>query len=469
VTSAADDTERPQLHASGDVLHRANEQANQSNSRPRRFKRYPAYQNSSVDWLGNNPAHWEVSLVYARYEVALGKMLDAKRFTGEFLGRYLRNIDVQWDNINTEDLPEMDFAPWERERYLLYPGDLLVCEGGEVGRTAIWRGEINECYYQKAIHRVRPRSNADSPRFFYYLMYALAKRGVFVAGGNPNTIGHLTAVQLRHYRLPFAPPKEQPVITKFLDRETAKTDALVAKKERLIELLQEKRAALITRAVTKGLDPNVPMKDSGVEWLGEIPAHREVKRNGLLFRERDEREFPELPLLDVSISTGVNIRQFSTEHIEQKANDPTVYKRAKGDDISFNKMRMWQGAVGVAPVDGLVSPDYTVAVPLNGVNPRYFVALFRTSCYMTEIHRYSHGIVPDRNRLYWDAFKNIKSIYPPFSERKVIVEYLDTEGTKIDALIAKIREGIEKLKEYRTALISAAVTGKIDVREDVVA
>ena len=114
---------------------------------------------------------------------------------GSFLG-IVRNADVQWDRVNVDGLPEMDFAPWERDRYLLQPGDLLVCEGGEVGRTAIWSGEIDECFYQKAIHRVRPQSESEEPRFFYYLMSALAKRGVFSAGGNANTIDHLTAVQL---------------------------------------------------------------------------------------------------------------------------------------------------------------------------------------------------------------------------------------------------------------------------------
>ena len=125
---------------------------------------------------------------YARYEVALGKMLDAKRATGCSPGKYLRNIDVQWDAVNIDDLPEMDFPPPERDRYRLRPGDLLVCEGGEVGRTAKWAGALEECFYQKALHRVRPRFESETPRFFYFLMYALAKRGVLNAGGNPNTI-----------------------------------------------------------------------------------------------------------------------------------------------------------------------------------------------------------------------------------------------------------------------------------------
>ena len=209
---------------------------------------------SGIEWLGEIPVHWELSPVYSRYEVELGKMLDAKRFSGEFPGRYLRNVDVQWDRINTEDLPEMDFAPSERDRYLLRPGDLLVCEGGEVGRTAIWSGEISGCYYQKAIHRVRLRSDRESPRFFYYLMYALAKRGVFVAGGNPNTIDHLTAIQLKHYRLPFAPPEEQRLIVETLDQETAKIDSLIAKVQDAIDRLSELRTALISAAVTGKID-----------------------------------------------------------------------------------------------------------------------------------------------------------------------------------------------------------------------
>ena len=165
-----------------------------------RSRRYPEYRASEVEWLSEIPAHWDIAPVYARYEVALGKMLDAKRVTGKSPGGYLRNVHVQWDAVNVEDLPVMDFPPSERNRYRLQPEDLLVCEGGEVGRTAMWNAELDECFYQKAIHRVRPRSDSEIPRFFYYLMYTLAKRGVFAAGGNPNTIDHLTAVQLRHYR-----------------------------------------------------------------------------------------------------------------------------------------------------------------------------------------------------------------------------------------------------------------------------
>ena len=211
-------------------------------------------QDSGIEWLGEIPAHWEIVPVYVRYEVALGKMLDLKRIRGDWLGKYIRNIDVQWDYVNTRDLPQMDFGPVERDRYRLEPGDLLVCEGGEVGRTAVWQGAIEECFYQKAIHRVRPRSKRDVPRFFYYVMYSLAKRGVFVAGSNPNTINHLTAIQLSHYRLIFPPSDEQYAIAAFLDRETAKIDALLNKVREAIDRLKELRSSLISAAVTGKID-----------------------------------------------------------------------------------------------------------------------------------------------------------------------------------------------------------------------
>jgi len=209
---------------------------------------------SGIQWLGDIPAHWSLAPVYSRYDVQLGKMLDSKRNRGQFPGQYLRNVDVQWDAINTKDLPQMDFSPFERERYRLRPGDLLVCEGGEIGRTAIWRGEIEECFYQKALHRLRPRSETEVPRFFYYLMYALAKGGVFAAGANPNTIDHLTAVQLRHYRLPFPPTAEKRSIAAYLDEETGKIDSRVGSAREAIDRLKEFRAALISAAVTGQID-----------------------------------------------------------------------------------------------------------------------------------------------------------------------------------------------------------------------
>lgn len=209
---------------------------------------------SGLVWLGDIPKHWQVVPLYARYKVSLGKMLDEKRITGEYLAPYLRNIDIQWDSINLEDLPEMDFPPKDRQKYQLTNGDLLVCEGGEVGRAAMWKGEMADCFYQKAVHRLRALHHKEVPRFFYYVLLATAKSGRFLAGGNPNTIDHLTATQLKHCKFCFPPHEEQSEIAEYLDQVTGRISSLVEKIKESVLTLQEYRGALISAAVTGKID-----------------------------------------------------------------------------------------------------------------------------------------------------------------------------------------------------------------------
>jgi type I restriction enzyme S subunit len=212
---------------------------------------------SGIEWLGDLPAHWKTPPLYLRYEILLGKMLDEKRITGKHLVPYVRNADVQWDCVRTDDLPEMDIAPHEWERFTLKPGDLLVCEGGEVGRTAIWKGALQQCGFQKALHRIRLLSTGEHPRFFYYCMRFAVSTGIFIAEGNPNTIPHLTGEKLRLYRFPTPPLVEQIEIARFLDTESSRLDRLITEAERAITLLQERRTALISAAVTGKIDVRV--------------------------------------------------------------------------------------------------------------------------------------------------------------------------------------------------------------------
>ena len=442
---------------------------------PRPFRRYLECRESGIKWLGEIPAHWDIAPVYARYKVALGKMLDAKRVTGESSGRYLRNVHVQWDAVVVEDLPEMDFPPSERNRYRLQPGDLLVCEGGEVGRTAMWNGELDECFYQKAIHRVRPRSDSEIPRFFYYLMYTLAKRGVFAAGGNPNTIDHLTAVQLRHYRVPFPESGEQRAIPAFLDRETAQIDALVAMKERLIELLQEKRTALITRAVMRGLHPNVPMKDSGVEWLRAIPAHWDVVRTKFAAALRSghtpsrtkpeywsDCSIPWFGLADVwQLRSGqVEYVHKTTEQISELglANSSATLL-PKGTVILSRTASV--GFSAILGVDMATTQDFVNWVCGPPLKPEYLLYVFRAM--KPAFRRLTMGST--HQTIYMPDFGLFSTPVPPIPEQDRIVAFIRRETGAIDTLVGKMHDVLSHLKELRTALISAAVTGKIDVRE----
>lgn len=207
---------------------------------------------SGIDWLGKVPAHWSVEALGYRYQVQLGRMLNAERAEGDNLRPYLRVNDVQWRKISISDLPMMDFPPEAQERYRLEPGDLLINEGGSyVGRSAIWRGELAECYYQKALHRARPLNDErDTAEFLYFIMEMATQRSVFIAGGNQTTIDHLTAEQLRAYRLPFPPLAEQEAIVAFLEPRIQTFEALDGQVNRSIERLTEYRAALVTTAVT---------------------------------------------------------------------------------------------------------------------------------------------------------------------------------------------------------------------------
>jgi len=215
---------------------------------------YARLEPSGVSWLGDVPCNWEIIPLRLRYSVRLGKMLDAKRITGTSLLPYLRNTDVQWGRINAEGLPEMDISPDERDRYTVKPGDLLVCEGGEVGRAAIWN-QPERVGYQKALHRLRPYDGGrDNPRFLYYVLRAMADLGLFKADGNENTIAHLTAEKLRRLRVPFPPAYEQGAIAKQLDGELKKRESAVATARSQIALLREFRTRLISDVVTGKLD-----------------------------------------------------------------------------------------------------------------------------------------------------------------------------------------------------------------------
>ncbi len=209
---------------------------------------------SGVEWLGDVPAHWNIAALRYRYAQCLGKMLDSKTITGYQSLPYLRNIDVQWDRINIRDLPTMDIAPDEYSRYTVEQGDLLVCEGGEVGRSAIWSGGLDRCGFQKALHRLRPlNTERDVQRFMYYVLRAAAVGNAF-NDGQLSTIMHLTGEKLRAHRFPFPSISEQLEIVGYLDKTTADIDTAIDHAHRQIDLMQEYRTRLIADVVTGKLD-----------------------------------------------------------------------------------------------------------------------------------------------------------------------------------------------------------------------
>lgn len=381
---------------------------------------------------------------------------------------------IPWLNSSVVNEPEVtkanqwvtDTAVRECHLPLVPAGSVLVGITGE-GKT---RGQavvlsIHATVSQHLAYITPDRRRVD-PRYLRWALAAAYSHLRSISDDYGGTKSALTCEDIRSLKIVLPSLTRQRAVVAFLDRESASLGTLIAAKERLLKLLAEKRQAAVTNFLMEGLYANVPLSDSGVLWLGALPRHWSTQRLAWLFRERDERGQPDLPLLEVSIASGVVRREFSDERIETTASDFNSYKVARAGDVVFNKMRMWQGAVGIAPEDGLVSPDYVVAEPTGGMSPAYAGHLFRTNAFSAECGRRSHGIVWDRLRLYWEEFRDIAVPVPPREEQAAIVDLVTRRTAALDALADAARRSIALLEERRRALITAAVTGQINIPPD---
>jgi type I restriction enzyme S subunit len=212
----------------------------------------------------------------------------------------------------------------------------------------------------------------------------------------------------------------------------------------------------------EGLTPYPDYVETGLPWLPRVPRTWRIARNGSLFSQRNQPGSAELPILEVSLRSGVRVRNFENGARKQVMSDLTKYKRAEAQDLAYNTMRLWQGAVGTVPTAGLVSPAYVVARPHPGVATSFYSYLFRTDFYKHEIDAYSRGIVKDRNRLYWDQFKQMPSPVPPTEEQEAIVRFLGHANRRIEYYICAKRKLIALLHEQKQAIIHRAVTRGLD-------
>jgi len=303
-------------------------------------------------------------------------------------------------------------------------------------------------------------------KFFHLAIRSGLYISYFGSASDGVRIGQWDLSKPRMKEIPFLIPPipEQTAIAAFLDRKTAQIDQAVAIKEQQIVLLKERKQILIQNAVTRGLNPDAPMRDSGVEWLGEIPAHWKIMANRALFKERIEPGEDGLPLLSVSIHTAVSSEEIpEDENIRGriKIEDKSKYNLVQPGDIVFNMMRAWQGAIGAVKVRGMVSPAYIIATPCERIAPDYFEYQYRCPEFIQQMDRNSKGITDFRKRLYWGEFKQLLTVVPPIEEQVAIVAHIEIESAKIDRAISLQQQQIDKLREYKATLINSAVTGKI--------
>jgi len=426
----------------------------------RNYRRYPEYKDSGIEWLGQIPAHWQVGK-YARYfRSAMGQTIlredlvddgEVPVYSATESGAMFGRID------NANAVVELD------------AGDIVIPARGVSIGHAILIKEPSTCT-QTTIYSKLTDTRRVHPAYVQYFMLG-CRQVLFYY--DRTAIPQITVDQVKSNPLLIPPLQEQQTIADFLDRETAKIDALIEKKERLIELLQEKRTALITHAVTKGLDPNATMKDSGIEWLGRIPAHWKLKRLKHILseplkygaNEAAELDDPELPryVRITDIDDSDRLRDETFRSLPREVAEP--YLLQEGDLLlarsgaTVGKTFLYRASWGECAYAGYL---IRARLDLEQVLPLFIRYYTASSVYWQWLS--SAFIQATIQNVSAEKYAELWVPLPTVREQEAILGFLDRETAKIDALVGKVQEAIERLREYRTALISAAVTGKIDVR-----
>lgn len=429
------------------------------------FTKYENYKDSGLDWLGEIPADWEVK-----------RIKDIFRYFGSGSTpssgneSYYEDGDINW--LNTTDLNNgyvNDTKNKITKKALLetgltiYPKNSLAIAMYGQGKTRGTVGLLNiETTSNQASCIMRKSFIAEEKYILWWFIHKYDDiRLINVGATQPNM--NQDFVKFLFLQLPLK--SEQTAIANFLDEKTSQIDKKIELLQAKKLKYQELRKTLINEAVTKGLDKNVELKDSGVEWIGKIPKHWEVKRVKDLFNlitdvAPNDNDYQ---LLSIFTSIGVKPR----EDMEQRGNKAVTtdgYWIVKKGDFIVNKLLAWMGAIALSDYDGVTSPAYDILRKKVALIQKYYEYLFRTEIAQAEFKRNSRGIMEVRLRLYFDKFGAISIPFPSCDEQQKIVNVLNEKTSKIDEIITTIDKNIAALNEFRKTLINDAVTGKFEVK-----
>ncbi|MGE0119597.1 MAG: restriction endonuclease subunit S [Dongiaceae bacterium] len=407
------------------------------------LRHYPAMNYSGVPWLGNVPEHWEIHKL--------------KRIVRLQSGESITAFDIHEEGAHPV------YGGNGQRGYtsgFTHEGEFVL-----IGRQGALCGNINYAKgrFWASEHALVAHPRRSFPvRWLGELLRTMNLNQYAISAAQPG----LSVERIEPLAIPYPPFDEQLAIARFLDHVDRLSRRYVSAKRRLIKLLEEQKQAIVQRAVTRGLDPNVPLEPSGVEWLGDVPEHWEVRRGKYYFREVDERSGDgSEELLSVSHKSGVTPR--SEKNVTMfMAHSYVGHKLCRPGDIVVNTMWGWMAAAGVAERLGIVSPSYGVYRPRepDDFRSQYLDFLLRTELYRGEYVRSSRGITTSRLRLYPDDFLRIEFICPPLEEQDAILDWIGKATAELRRAIAAAKREIYLLNEYRTRLIADVVTGKLDVR-----
>lgn len=421
------------------------------------LKPYSGYSESGLPWLGQMPRHWGQRRM---------KFLFNERVQKGFPDEPLLAATQSKGVVRKEDYGSRTVTATKDFHLLklVEQGDFVISlrsfEGGI--EVAHCRGIISPAY--TILKPNREATVGYYSRFFKSPNF-IRSLTLFVTGIREGQ--NIDYERLSRAYMPLPPDDEQAAISRFLDWANGRLERAIRAKRKVIALLNEQKQAIIHRAVTRGLDPSVPLKPSGIPWLGDIPRHWEVRRAKYLYYEIDERStHGSEELLSVSHLTGVTPR--SQKNITMfKAASYAGHKLCRPGDLVVNTMWAWMGALGVSTHAGIISPAYAVYRPRRpeGIVGIYMDGLLRSRPYVSNIICRSTGVRASRLRLYPEEFFRLPIIQPPAEEQHRIVERFQGETAELDTAISRLEREIELLREYRTRLVADVVTGKLDVRK----
>ena len=413
------------------------------------MRRYESYKDSGVEWLGEVPSHWELGRISTYFTERRTKVSDK-----DYPALSVTKLGVfpQWENVaKTND---------GDNRKLAKKGDFVInSRSDRKGSSGIAKQDgsvslINIVLQPKKINSVYSE--------YLFKSYSFIEEFYRVGHGIVADLWTTRFEDIKNSLIIFPPLSEQQKIAQFLDDKIAKIDQAVDLAEKQIALLKEHKQILIQNAVTRGLNPDVPLKDSGVEWIGQVPEHWEVKKMKFLFKDTSIKNKPDATLLSVTQNRGVIPRNWLEERTVMPSGNLETFKFIQKDDFAIS-LRSFEGGLEICHHDGIISPAYTVLkYDKKFLNNGYYKYLFKCQKFISEMQTSIVGIREGKNISYEELKYSFLPI-PQIIEQQKIAQFLDEKTAKIDQAIALKTAHIEKLKEYKSVLINDVVTGKVRV------
>ncbi|RGG21098.1 restriction endonuclease subunit S [Ruminococcus sp. AF25-19] len=407
---------------------------------------------SGIEWIADIPEHWSVSKIGGLYSLRMTKVSD----------RDYPPLSV----TNKGILPQLETAA----KTNAHDDRKLVCKGDfAINSRSDRRGSCGISSYTGSVSLINtilhPMTEMH-PQYYDWLFHTIQFGDEFYKWGH-GIVDDLWTTgwqDMKKISIPTPPITEQAVIADFLDEQCAEIDTLVTDIQSQIEALEEYKRSVITEVVTKGLDPDVEMRDSGIAWVGDIPAHWLVEKVKFHLQRNEPRNPGDKQVLSVYREYGVIPKDSRDDNHNVTSEDTSNYKYVVPGNLVINKMKAWQGSMGVSEYEGIVSPAYFIyKFTDNQIMPKYLHYLFR-SCYKDEFRRISGGIREGQWDLSPYEFSNTLLLIPPTDEQNRIVSYIDARISEIEFAITEKKQQIETIEEYKKSLIFEYVTGKKEVQ-----